>query len=385
MKVLIVVPPLVGHINPTIALGRALLARGHEVTWCGYATLLAERVPEGGALWALSHGMDDRALAEVKARGLGLRGAAAFKFLWEDLFFPLSRAMLPGVREALAAVAPGVVVHDQQAFAGALAARLEGVPFVTSAATSAQLADPFDALPQLRSWLEDGLCELQRGAGLDASAQGVLSPAGILAWSTRALVGPEAALPPQTVLVGPAIGARREAPFPWERLDGRPLVFVSLGTVSGEVGQRFFQVVAAAFRAMPELQGVLVAPPDVVEAPANLICSPFVPQLELLARAAACVCHAGHNTVVEALAQGLPLVVAPVRDDQPVVAAQVVQAGAGVRVKFGRVNADKLVESIRTVLSDPGHREAARRIADSFAEAGGPVRAAEVVEQVARG
>ena len=43
------------------------------------------------------------------------------------------------------------------------------------------------------------------------------------------------------------------------------------------------------------------------------------------------VTHGGHNTVCEALAHGLPLVVAPIRDDQPTVAAQVVQAGAGVR------------------------------------------------------
>jgi len=286
MRVLMVVPPLVGHINPTIALGRALLDQGHTVAWCGYPAALSSRVPEGGALLALSHGLSEEDLASVKARGLGLRGAAAFKFLWEDLFFPLSRAMLAGVREAIRTWGPDVVVHDQQAFAGALAARLEGVPFVTSAATSAQLADPFDALPQLRTWLDDGVCALQREVGLSARPEGVLSPAAILAWSTRALVGEQAPLPPQTVLVGPAIAARRSAPFPWDRLDDRPLVLVSLGTVSIDIGERFFAATADAFSQLDDLQGVLVAPEGAVRTPDNLVCisSRWAPSLVISKR-----------------------------------------------------------------------------------------------------
>lgn len=382
MRVLMVVPPLVGHINPTVALGQALLARGHQVAWCGFPAALAERIPEGGELLALSHGMSEQDLERVRAAGLGLRGAAAFKFLWEDLFFPLSRAMLPGVEEAARAWRPDGVVHDQQAFAGALAARRLSLPFVTSAATSAQLADPFDGLPQFRDWLNEGLSALQEQAGVVPSVDGLLSPQAVIAWSTRALVGDRAPLPPQTVLVGPATAPRpKPPPFDWDRLDGRPLVYVSLGTVSVAVGERFFGVAAEAFRAMPDVQGVMVAPHGAVDAPDNLLCQHPVPQLELLRRASVVVCHAGHNTTVEALAEGLPLVVAPIRDDQPVVAQQVVEAGAGERLRFGRLRAPTLVSAIRRVGDDPSYRRAAETIAASFRAAGGPTSAAEVVER----
>ncbi len=381
---MIVVPPLVGHIQPTVALGQALLARGHDVVWVGYPTRLEGRVPPGGRLHALQHGMDDAALAAVKARGLGLRGAAAFKFLWEDLFFPLSRAMLDGVAEAVAAEQPDVIVHDQQAFAGALVARRAGIPLVTNAATSAQLSDPFDSLPQFRTWLQDGMASLAEAAGLPADPSQVASDTAILAWSTRALVG-DAALPPQTVLVGPARGPRADAPpFAWDRLDDRPLVFVSLGTVSIDIGARFFEAAATVFAERPHLQGVLVAPPEAVQAPDNLLVASYVPQLDLLARSTAAVCHGGHNTVVEALSEGLPLVVAPVRDDQPVVAAQVEAAGAGVRVRFGRIRAQTLGAALDRVLQDGAFRAAAGRVRDSFAAAGGPAQAADVVERVMR-
>ena len=34
-RYLFVVPPMVGHVNPSIAVGRELLARGHDVAWAG--------------------------------------------------------------------------------------------------------------------------------------------------------------------------------------------------------------------------------------------------------------------------------------------------------------------------------------------------------------
>lgn len=53
-----------------------------------------------------------------------------------------------------------------------------------------------------------------------------------------------------------------------------------------------------------------------------------LPAGDLLPHAAAVRCHAGHNTVCEALARGVPLVLAPIEDDRPIVAQQVEWAGA---------------------------------------------------------
>ena len=93
--------------------------------------------------------------------------------------------------------------------------------------------------------------------------------------------------------------------------------------------------------------------------------------------------HGGHNTVCEALAQGVPLVLAPIRDDQPIVADQVVRAGAGVRVRFGRVGSQELRDAVAGVLADPDIRQAAAAIARSFRAAGGASAAADVIESIA--
>jgi MGT family glycosyltransferase len=186
--------------------------------------------------------------------------------------------------------------------------------------------------------------------------------------------------------VGTAIGARPRKPtFPWEWLDpARRNVVVSLGTVNAEAGGRFFATVLAAAAPLADrLQVILVAPPDLVGAVGDhVLVREFVPLLDLLPHLDAMVCHAGHNMVCEALAHSVPLVVAPIRDQQPVVAGQIVNAGAGVRVHFGRVGAGELRNAITTVLDDPSYRAAAARVQSSFGTAGGATAAANHLEKL---
>ena len=194
-------------------------------------------------------------------------------------------------------------------------------------------------------------------------------------------------MPGRVSFVGPATTQRPDpTPFPWEHLDGDdPAVLVSLGTVNAEAGERFFRAAIEALAERP-VRGVVVAPPDAVGAvPSNVVVQRRVPQLALLPHLSAVVTHGGHNTVCEALAHGLPLVVAPIRDDQPVIAAQVVAAGAGVRVRFGRPSPAVLGEAVDRVLHDPQLRAGAEVIATSFAMAGGAPAAAAELEALASG
>jgi MGT family glycosyltransferase len=294
--------------------------------------------------------------------------------------------MRPGVERAVDAFDPEAVVVDQQALAGAVVARRRCLPWVTSASTSAELTDPLSSVPLVDRWIRDQLVELQVEGGVDAglAAAGDLrcSPRLTVAYTTEALAGPCAAWPGPLCFVGPSIVDRTETVgFPWDWLDtDRRAVLVSLGTLNAQAGSRFFGVVAEALD-QDDLQVVCVSPPELVpEPPANLIALPRVPQLALLAHVAAIVCHAGHNTVVEALAHGLPLVLAPIRDDQPIIAEQVVRAGAGVQVRFGRVRADGLSTAVRSVLDDPRYRTRAEAIQTSFASAGGASLAAAKIE-----
>ena len=386
MKVMFVVPPLTGHTNPTVAVGAELVARGHQVAWCGDPAHLAAHVPPDSTILAAApSGLPEDLAAAIAERGSGLRGAAALKFLWEDFLEPLARWTLPGVAAAADRFDPEVMVVDQQAVAGAVVARQQGRVWATSATTSADLGDAFAGLPKLREWVDDRLVALQVTAGVpaaEATPESLrFSPYLVLAFTTAALMGevPELGVP--LGLVGPAfVGRLASEPFDWGWLDGRPLVLVSLGTVNAAAGERFFGAAAEAL-AERAVQGVIVADPHMVGPVAdNVLVRARIPQVDLLSRASLVVSHGGHNTVCETLAHRVPLVVAPIRDDQPIVADQVVRAGAGVRLKFARTNAAGLGAAIDEVLAQPSYAAAAGRIADSFTAAGGAVAAADLLE-----
>src|SRR5690606_28236088 len=131
------------------------------------------------------------------------------------------------------------------------------------------------------------------------------SPHLVLALTTAELVGSALRFPDHYELVGPLIGDRPDdTPFPWDWLDrgSGPVVLASLGTLNWRSGERFFAAMAEAMQGMAA-RAVLVAPPDLVpDPPDNVLVAPRVPQLALLPRMAAVVCHGGHNTVCEALA-----------------------------------------------------------------------------------
>ncbi|MFI9045394.1 glycosyltransferase [Streptomyces sp. NPDC053427] len=394
MRVLFVVPPLAGHVNPTVAVAAELGARGHQVAWAGPAAALASLLPPG----ALLHSAGDRGAADgydvLHQRWRDLRGVAALRFLWAEALIPLAHAMLPGVDAAVTAFGPDVVVTDQQALAGPLVARRRGLPWVTSATTSAEFTRPFDGFPKVGEWVSERIAALLADCGAPGGWDPRFSPHLVLVFSTPELMGGggSGAAGAENgglnfAFVGPALGHRPPAAdFPWRRLDpSRARILVSLGTLNREAGARFYPAVLAAAEALADrAQLILAAPADLAATvPPHVLHQEYVPQLQLLPHLDAVLCHGGHNTVCEALAHGLPLVVAPVRDDQPIVARQVTEAGAGVRVRFGRARTDELRRALTAVLDDPAHRSAARRIQASFAAAGGATTAADRLEKLA--
>jgi len=386
-RFLFVVPPFVGHINPTISVGRELAERGHEVAWVGYRDPLERLLPQDSRLLPLDPpgetGIDTQAL---KQRFQSVRGFKNLKLMWDEVFIPLARSMLPGVRKAAEEFRPDVLISDQQTLAGALVARSLGLTWATSATTPADRVTALGWLPKILEWIEDRLAALQLEVGLEPARVPEDSPDLVLSFVTESLTGPLPAHLTQYRLVGPAISRRPDATdFPWERLQPDiPKVLVSLGTLNAERGGEFFEKIKRALGPLP-IQVILVAPQSFGPFPENFIVQPWVPQLDLLPKIDLLLSHAGSNAVCEALAHDLPLVVVPITDGQPVVAQQVANSGCGIRLSFTRSGSPEIRDAVERALTDPKFREAARRIRRSFDAAGGAARAAELLQMLARG
>jgi zeaxanthin glucosyltransferase len=173
--------------------------------------------------------------------------------------------------------------------------------------------------------------------------------------------------------------------FPWSRLKpGRPLAYASMGTLQNGV-LRTFQVIAEACAGL-DLQLVISLgggqdPALLRDLPGDPIVVGYAPQLELIRRCALTISHGGLNTVLESLAQGIPMVALPVAYDQPGVGTRVEWSRAGRSIPIGRVTVDRLRDAIRTVLGDPAYRERAALLRSSIEAADGLNRAADLIEE----
>src|SRR5215472_16688338 len=159
---------------------------------------------------------------------------------------------------------------------------------------------------------------------------------------------------------------REKVDFPWQQLTGEPLIYASMGTIlNGRVD--VFGTIVAAVAKHKDIQLVLsvgeqVDPERIGPTPNNAIIVKRAPQLQLLKQATVCITHAGLNTVLESLAQGVPQLAIPITYDQPGVAARIAHKKTGVVTSLDKLTTDHLASLINEVLTDPVYRENARKL-----------------------
>lgn len=386
-----IVPPLMGHINPTLSLGAALLQCGHRVGWISLDATLASKLPEGGELLHIQYDQDDAAkkdnaqyLDQITKKNVS--GIESIKFLYEEVLIPLNRFMYDGIVSILHRYQPDVIIHDHQLFAGAIAAWQLKIPYATSVTAPAAIKMMED-LPGIHEWEIRQIVGLQQELGIPGDASVATSDALTLVYTSKTFFG-DMSLPEHYKFVGPVILNRQsQHSFDWERfrqLGKHPRILVSIGTTfDHSYKKEFFGKVIAALGGEP-VSVIVVSDVSLFEAwPDNFIVQEKVPQLELLPYLDAVVCHGGHNTVCETLSHGLPLVVIPIAYDQSHVAGRVIHAESGVRLNYKRFKAEHLKTAVWDVLTNPSYKMAAQRIQHSFAQAGGAATAIALLEELA--
>ena len=400
-----------GHINPMTALAHALEQRGHSVVIFGIADTEL-RVRAAGIEFHQIGAADypPGTLKHLDERLGELHGLATFRFTVERVK-NTARMILRDGPSAVREADVDALLVDEADMGGIVAEHL-GLPFVSIAMfpplIQSDRVPPFcfpwpagqDLFSRIRnrcgmrllSWVaapifnlvnaqreEWGLKRLKRST--DA-----LSNIAQIAQLPDALEFDYAPRPGNLYYTGPFVNAKKRpsVDFPWERLDGRPLVYASLGTLQNG-SEAVFRIIAEACSGLdmqlmislgggmhPERLGRLAGDPLVVA---------YAPQLEILQRAQAVITHAGLNTVLESLSEGVPLVALPQGNDQPGVAARVEARGAGIVIPRRKLNVSRLRHAVSRVLEEASYRANAQELRRKMQRIDGPAMAAEIIEQ----
>jgi len=395
--------PTTGHVNPTLPVIRELTSRGHTVTY--YLTEPYRKAVEaaGGEFCPYDSGIPAARIPPdyFERRDLdGSRPADTARNLAATAL-----DVLPDLLKIVEAEQPDAIFHDSMCPWGWMVARVAGLSNVSS--TTLLSFDPlmmirtsglfpilrlgFASFPYLRQFTQKAK-EIERAYPVITMPDFIrfMDMRGTLTISyTSSMFQPQAdRLAPDVKFVGPSIEPRpRDSDFPWDALDGRPLIYISLGTVINQ-NAAFYRSSFDAFKDTSAQVVMSVGKATDIAAlgsiPPNFIVRNYIPQLEILQKATAFVTHGGMNSIHEALYYNVPLIVVPQSPEQRVVAKRVKELGAGMHLNNATPSASDLARAAQFVMNDPKYRECAALVGESLRSAGGPTRAADEIEHLIR-
>jgi UDP:flavonoid glycosyltransferase YjiC (YdhE family) len=378
-----------GHAFPMLALGSALVERGHAValqTW---------------QRW------------ENDAVAAGMTFAAAPEY---QVFPTRERPLKPYEAAVRAAVetrpvvrsfAPDVAVSDVLTPAPALAAELEGVPVATLVPhVHPDLASGFPPyaigarLPRTvvgrTLWrrldrlvgrgLEQGRreyndCRARLGLGPLPWVHTGMSRSLTLVATLPQLEYPRS-WPRWLRVVGPLMweppGARVEPPA-----GSGPVVLVAPSTAQ-DPEHRLLRAALAGLadepvRVIATFNGREPSPP--VAVPANAVLVPWLSYSQTMPSCDLVIAHGGHGTLMRALACGCPVVLSPAGGDMAENAARVDWAGLGVRLPRRWCTPRGMRAAVRSALGRPSLRVASRRVASWISTHPAGPRAVDEIER----
>ncbi|MNV14937.1 Oleandomycin glycosyltransferase [compost metagenome] len=175
--------------------------------------------------------------------------------------------------------------------------------------------------------------------------------------------------------VGPSLSSRLTGDhFDLTAIKGKNPIYISLGTVFNQATDFYklcFEALGNSDHTIVMSIGSKVQISDLGEIPDNFIVENYVPQIDVLQYAKLFVTHGGMNSTHEGLYYGVPLIVIPQSADQPIIARQVANIGAGTALQMQSLTANELREAVDQVLSISSFKKAAASMRESFQRSGG--------------
>ena len=423
-SIIIAAVPVHGHVMPLLGVAEYFAHRGDRVrfiTGARFATVVEATGAEHVLLPAAADFDDRQDWSQVFPERTPLKGAKAIAFDLENVFVRPGRAQHGTVMRAHAE-APADVVLADPAFVGA--ALLLGHPIgtrppivvcgvlpliITSRDTAPYgmgITPMGGAVGRLRNALLRTMAARTVFPAAERVAQDVNRelhaqplPFPVLDWPRHAeaivqFTVPEFEYPrsdaPTTLhFAGPisATGSRTSLPPWWDDLDGSlPVVHVTQGTIAN---RDYRQIIAPTLEALAGDDVLVVVstggrPLDTLPPlPQNARAAEYLPYDQLLPKTAVYVTNGGYGGVQYALRYGVPIVTSSGREDKPEVAARIAWSGVGRRLNTESPTPAAVRKAVHAVLRDASHREAARRMSASMAQAGGMAQLAGIVDTFA--
>ena len=374
-----------GHILSSLPMITELVKKGVEVDY--YA-------PESQRAQVEITGAKMRVFPEVQERYSGpYMGKEEFLAVIPLVFLGMAKEAIDAIMAGLQENRPDVIIADEMALAGRLAAWKLGIPLVmmfTSYAPGQEFSifrtwPDFPDSPARRAALEMAE-EFQKEYGGPLLTPGEIFEATAdfnISTLTKEFQPGGESFGDRFFFAGAQI-APRAGDGSWQPpKNGKPLLYTSLGSLFNnwpEFYKMLFPVVKDLDVNVLCSLGKTIKPEDLGEIPANVTTMAFTPQLEVLRHTSFFLTHAGVGSVMEALYNGVPMMCIPQMDEQIFTAHRMEELGitSGVLLKE-EVTEESLRKVLTELIENPVYGEKARAMGEQMRREGGCDKAAQAV------
>jgi MGT family glycosyltransferase len=379
--------PLRSHAHPTFPIAQELVARGDEVIY--YLTDQFKQTIEATGATFRKYDSKIEHINKTASSGGKLVGLPMY-MLDESLF------VIPQILESIRAEQPDCIVYETMCLSGRLIAEILHIPAVNFRmifAFSKRLASIFQANAshdpeglEAFNVAMDKACALYHVQPFNIGSIFTHEENLNLVTIPRAFQIDGDSFGEHFHFVGSAIAPRQEeVEFPFEQIEKEPVIYISHGTVYNDRPD-FFNLCFAAFantswKVVMSI-GTNVSPEKLDATPENFIVRPYVPQLEILKYASICVTHGSMTTIIEAFAQGVPLVAIPqATSDVFVNSKRVDELGLGIMLEEKSLTAESLYNAVLRISNDPAFYARTLQMQEEIHNAGGYIRAADSLQE----
>ncbi len=417
-KIIILIEPAEGHFNPFVPIITKLVAQGHEIV-CITGSKLKQRVEELGVSFSPLPTQWDPGEQDVYEFFPGLKnktGLEQIKFYLKHIMYDQVPEILNEMENVLARFPADVVICDTFMVAGNWITELDGPPSVRLSVLPLSLPGkniaPFglgllpgkSVLTKLRNNLLSVIFEKLIFKDVQAHVNSIRKKVGLpffdKSFFTKGYEIPNLVLHTSTPLfeysrdkiadnfrfIGPVLtppSAEYIMPAWWSEIDqDLPLILLNQGTIA----KNHNDLIRPAIEALTGEPVVVVIVPvtsgELPDLPENMYAESYIPFGNLLPHIDIMISNGGLGSTQNALAHGIPVIIAGATEDKMEVAARVENSGVGIRLRKQSPSAEEIKTAVQCILHNPAFKQRAHELQADYDNYDAVRLAVEAIEQL---
>ncbi len=417
-RIIILALPVEGHFNPFIPIVVKLVERGHQVMFIT-GSIFKERVEKTGAIFhPLPVKLDpgDQEMYDFYPGLKNQKGLSQIKYYLKHILYDSVPDVLNELDQVLESFHADLVIWDTFMIAGGWKTELGGPPNARLSVLPLSLPGkniaPFGLglspgksfFSRLRNNLLNVIFEkllfkdiqtyaneTRKKAGLPPYEKsffikGFEIPNLVLHTSTPSFEYSRNEFPANFRFIGTLLtlpNDRYNKPDWWPEIEqDLPVVLINQGTIANN----YDNLILPAIEALKDEKMIILAVPvkacDIKDLPANTHTEPYIPFGNILPHVDLMITNGGFGGTQNALAHGIPVIIAGATEDKMEVAARVENSGAGINLGKQQPTSEEIKKAVMKILSDPSYKQKAKELQADYAKYDAPALAVELIEEL---